>query len=61
MIFLHKNVFCDGGLQPSCRGGSNEGSQHVLLEKYDKLSLNQHCYPFLSGAPLDALAFYSCL
>ena len=33
IIFLHKNTFCDSLVEPSHRDGSNEGSQHVFVEK----------------------------
>ena len=29
-IYLHKNIFCDQSLEPSCQDGSNEGSQHMF-------------------------------
>ena len=32
-IFLHENIFCEPSLEPSHRDGSNEGSQHVFIEK----------------------------
>ena len=50
IIFLHKSIFCDLSLEPSHQDGSNEGSYHVFVEKYEKLSLNYLQYPFLSGA-----------
>ena len=37
-------------LEPYCRDGSNEGSQHVFIEEKENLSLNYPPYPLLSGA-----------
>ena len=39
-MFSHKNIFCDPSLELSRRDGSYEGSQHVFIEKQEKLSLN---------------------
>ena len=30
-VLLHKNMCCDPSLEPSRRGGSNEGPQHFLF------------------------------
>ena len=35
-LFLHKNVFSDPSLEPSCQEGSNEGSQHRFLLRNKK-------------------------
>ena len=43
LMRLNKNIFCDPSLEPSCRDGSNEGSQHMFLLK------NKKNYPPLSG------------
>ena len=29
-IKVHKNMFCDPSLAPSCQDGSNEGSQYIF-------------------------------
>ena len=34
-----ESTCCDPSLEPSLRDGSNEGSQHVSMRKYGKLSL----------------------
>ena len=38
-MFLDKNIFCDPPLEPFCRDGSNEGSQHTFLMKKKKNNL----------------------
>ena len=30
MMMMMKNIFYDPSLEPSCRDGSNEGSQHMF-------------------------------
>ena len=49
-VLLHENMCCDPSLEPSRRGGSNEGPQHILVWGWERLSLNCPRYPFLSGA-----------
>ena len=44
------NICGDPSLEPSHRDGSNERSQHKVIEKQEKLSLNYFQYPLLSGA-----------
>ena len=46
-------ICCDSSLEPSCQDGSNEGSQHVFVEKQEKISLNHPQYPLLSGALIN--------
>ena len=33
ITIFHKNIFCDPSLEPSHLDSSNEGSQHVFVEK----------------------------
>ena len=46
---IFQNVYCDPSLEPSCRDGSNEGSQHDFLRKKKNVSLNYPQYCVLSG------------
>ena len=48
MFILHKNIHCDPTSEPSCRDGSDEGSQHMVSmrnERYPSIVIK---YPLLS-------------
>ena len=34
-LFLNKNISCDPSLEPSQRDGSDDGSQNILMKKYE--------------------------
>ena len=40
LLILHKNVCCDPSSEPSCQGGSDEGSQHMVSMRIRKI-INQ--------------------
>ena len=57
-IFPNENIYCDPSLEPSHRDSSNEGSQHVFIEKSRK-----NFFEFSSIPPLICLweAIVFCL
>ena len=55
IVFLFLNETCfDPSLEPSRRGSSNEGPQHVFIKEIGKAFAKYPCYPFLQVA----LIFY---
>ena len=51
LLILHKNICCDPSSEPSCRDGSDEGSQHMVSmrnkENYPSIIIK---YPLLFRA-----------
>ena len=54
---MRRHSICsrDPSIEPSCRDGSKEGSQHVFVEKYGKLSLNYPECPLIWSSGKDLM------
>ena len=58
-MLLHKNMCCDPSLEPSRRGGSNEGPQHIFCLEMGEIIFELFSIPLLIWSSWRAFMLFS--
>lgn len=58
-VLLHENMCCDPSLEPSRRGGSNEGPQHIFCLEMGEIIFELSSIPLLIWGSGRAFMLFS--